>query len=336
MCSCVIGVSMVKVNSNSLETEGSFHRDCKGRSDEEFVSEITRGRLGFFELNSGISLHYADITEMVNDFHEYESNANLTITLLLEGQVEFYMDDQPFSLKSDEKKSNSLACGRIWSVAKPIKFGRAFKEGQRVKKIIITIDNNWLADMGLDVLSHNSPGSFEHRLVEFSKTHLKSIDWAPDQRAVYLAEQIINPTLDAVCMKKMVRESYAMELTTLALEAFLPTKQVIHTQQPASDKCRLIKVHNYIEENLLRDISLDEIAKNVGFSVSSLQRHFKASYGTTVVEYIRKRKLEMAKDAIQNKGMSISEACFLVGYSTQSSFATAFKRAFGVSPGTLI
>lgn len=246
------------------------------------------------------------------------------------------MDDQPFNLSSNSHNSNSMACGRIWSVAKPIKFGRAFKEGQRVKKIIISIDNDWLADMGLDVLNENSPGSFEHRLVEFSKTHLKSVEWVPDHRAMFLAEQIICPSSNSTCMKKMVRESYAMELITLALNAFTPLSYQVASSQPSNDKCRLIKVHNYIEANLLRDICLDEIAKDVGFSVSSLQRHFKVAYGTTVVEYIRTRKLEIAKDAIQDQGMSISDACFLVGYSTQSSFATAFKRAFGVSPGSVL
>ncbi|MBO6549407.1 MAG: helix-turn-helix transcriptional regulator [Rhizobiales bacterium] len=309
------------------------------RQLEEFISNDTdkiSGRIGFIELNSGIDLHFSDNVELVNEKSECLSEASLTISLLLEGQVKFYMNDKPYYLGCNDNEESSEAIGKIWSTTKPYLFSRNFKKGRKVKKIIINIDKEWLADMGLAESGSNWETKLDRSLFEFACTHLNCRDWVPSKQAIKAAEEIIDPPSDADCMKKMIREYRAIELVTLAFEQFTkPVPGIINTKNDTKQNCRLIKVLNFIENNLNADLTLEEIAKSVGFSVSSLQRHFKSTYGATVVDYIRKRKLEMAKDAMINEGVSVSEACFIAGYSNPSSFATAFKRAFGVSPGAI-
>ena len=55
-------------------------------------------------------------------------------------------------------------------------------------------------------------------------------------------------------------------------------------------------------------------------------------HGTTIFEYARNRRLEKGRAALENDGVSVTEAAFLAGYSSAANFATAFKRAFGVPP----
>ncbi|GAA6212022.1 AraC family transcriptional regulator [Hyphomicrobiales bacterium 4NK60-0047b] len=310
------------------------------RQLEEFISSDTdkiSGRIGFIELNSGIDLHFTDVTELVNGRSDCMSQASLTISLLLEGQVKFYMNDQPYYLGSNDNHENSQIVGKIWSTTKPVHFSRDFIKGRKVKKIIINVDTDWLAGMGLSETLSNGGSKLDKSLFEFACSHLSCKDWVPSKEAIRAAEEIINPPHDAECMKKMTRECRAIELVTLAFEQFTkPVPGIITAKNDTKQNCRLIKVLNFIENNLTSEFTLEEIAKNVGFSVSSLQRHFKSTYGSTVVDYIRKRKLELARDAMINEGLSVSEACFIAGYSNPSSFATAFKRAFGVSPGALI
>ncbi len=308
------------------------------RQLEEFISKDTdkiAGRIGFIELNSGIDLHFSDITELVNERSESLSDASLTISLLLEGQVKFYMNEKPYYLGANDNDESRVAIGKIWSTTKPVRFARSFQKGRRVKKIIINIDKDWLAEMGLSETLDNSASHLDKSLFEFACSHLNYKDWIPSKQAIKAAEEIINPPHDAECMKKMVRECRAIELVTMAFEQFTkPSPAILKQRTDSKPNCRLIKVLNFIENNLNSELTLEEIAKTVGFSVSSLQRHFKTTYGSTVVEYIRKRKLELAKDAMIYEGASVTQACFIAGYSNPSSFATAFKRAFGQCPKT--
>ena len=308
------------------------------RQLEEFISNDTdkiQGRIGFIELNSGIHLHFSDVTELVDERSESMSEACLTISLLLEGQVKFYMNEQPYYLGANDNHESPVAIGKIWSTTKPVRFARNFKKGRKVKKIIINIDKNWLAEMGLAETLSNGASHLDKSLFEFACSHLNYKDWKPSKQAIKAAEEIINPPHDAKCMQKMTRECRAIELVTLAFEQFTPPTPVILKQKTdTKPNCRLIKVLNFIEDNLNEELTLEEIAKNVGFSVSSLQRHFKSTYSTTVVEYIRNRKLELAKEAMVYEGASVTEACFIAGYSNPSSFSTAFKRAFGQCPKT--
>ncbi|MEP3476083.1 MAG: AraC family transcriptional regulator [Hyphomicrobiales bacterium] len=312
----------------------------KMRQLEEFISNDTgkiSGRIGFIELNSGIDLHFSDNIELVNEKSESLSEASLTISLLLEGQVKFYMNDKPFYLGCNDNEESSEAIGKIWSTTKPVHFSRNFKKGRKVKKIIINVDKDWLAEMGLAESGSNWGSKLDKSLFEFACTHMNCRDWIPSKQAIQAAEEIIDPPHDADCMKKMIREYRAIELVTLAFEQFTkPVPGIITAKNDTKQNCRLIKVLNFIENNLTSELTLEQIAKNVGFSVSSLQRHFKSTYGSTVVDFIRKRKLELARDAMINDGLSVSEACFIAGYSNPSSFATAFKRAFGQCPKTYI
>nr|WP_255526785.1 AraC family transcriptional regulator [Photobacterium sp. BZF1] len=98
----------------------------------------------------------------------------------------------------------------------------------------------------------------------------------------------------------------------------------------------LAQIIEFIERNLKQPVALSEIAQHVCMSISSLQRHFKVEMGETVQQYIRKRRLEIAKIQIEKGLMSISEAAYSYGYKHPSNFSLAFKKEFGISPIELV
>lgn len=49
----------------------------------------------------------------------------------------------------------------------------------------------------------------------------------------------------------------------------------------------------------------------------------------------RQRRLELARDALLSRRVSIDDAAGLAGYKHRSNFATTFKRRFGAPPGSL-
>lgn len=117
-------------------------------------------------------------------------------------------------------------------------------------------------------------------------------------------------------------------------EIVKPLWEIVMTGNP--DKiCRsaLERAQHYIDTHLDHLLSLADIATHAGLSVSTLQRQFKAHHHQTVAHYIRARKLDRARKALFHKEMSIGEAAFQAGYNHTSNFVTAYKRAFGVTPG---
>jgi AraC-like DNA-binding protein len=99
---------------------------------------------------------------------------------------------------------------------------------------------------------------------------------------------------------------------------------------------QVFEIIKYIESHLHEEnLSVVKIAQETGLSESSLLRKFKASLGTSPQSYIKNRRLEDAYQFIKEHKVSVSEACFMVGYSDFASFSKSFKTKFGILPSHL-
>ncbi len=89
-----------------------------------------------------------------------------------------------------------------------------------------------------------------------------------------------------------------------------------------------------IIETRLEDEKLDvnEIARQMGLSYSSLYRRVKAISGGTVSDFIKRVRLHNAEQLLLSGRYSISEITRMVGLSSVSYFRDCFKREFGLSP----
>lgn len=92
------------------------------------------------------------------------------------------------------------------------------------------------------------------------------------------------------------------------------------------------KVKKYIEENFKDDITLDDIAKNVGYSKYHLNRMFLENTGLTIHKYIRERRLTEAADLLLYTDQSIVDIALSIGYTSQQAFTLAFKQMFDCTP----
>jgi len=84
------------------------------------------------------------------------------------------------------------------------------------------------------------------------------------------------------------------------------------------------------------DFSVEQLADEVAFSVSQLNRKLKALTDQTSGQYIRTIRLEKAGQMLKNKVASIKEISYQVGFTEQSNFAKSFKKHFGVSPSDFL
>ena len=107
-----------------------------------------------------------------------------------------------------------------------------------------------------------------------------------------------------------------------------------HTTQ--LDKNFIEKVIDFIVKNIAdENLNVELLAEELNLSRSQLYRKIKALTGCTANEFLRKLRLEKAKEIIEKGDASISEVCFQVGFSSPSYFTKCFKAHFGILPTEL-
>jgi AraC family transcriptional regulator len=95
---------------------------------------------------------------------------------------------------------------------------------------------------------------------------------------------------------------------------------------------RLRLALSYIESNLKHDLSMNEIAKAAGVSVTHLKTAFRQATGTSVHQYVIERRVERAKSLLSSGNSSISEIAQETGFAHQSHLARHMRRILGYSP----
>lgn len=89
----------------------------------------------------------------------------------------------------------------------------------------------------------------------------------------------------------------------------------------------------WIEDNLDKKLSLDDVAARAGYSKWHLQRFFSNETGITLAAYIRFRKLNRAAVMLKMTRLPIIDISEVLGFSTQQVFNRTFKCHFGAAPG---
>ena len=89
---------------------------------------------------------------------------------------------------------------------------------------------------------------------------------------------------------------------------------------------------DYINKNIFREITIDEICRAVHISKYHFCRRFKDTMGMTVMEYVLKTRIVLAKNMLEKENISISEVSDRCGFSSGAYFCRVFKESVGVTP----
>ena len=101
-----------------------------------------------------------------------------------------------------------------------------------------------------------------------------------------------------------------------------------------TDRKFITQLHRIVEENLTdTDFGVEEISGEIGLSRVQLYRKVKAITGMTVVDLLRKARLNRAKTLLAETDKSISEIAYEVGFSSPSYFTKCYKDEYKILPG---
>ena len=88
----------------------------------------------------------------------------------------------------------------------------------------------------------------------------------------------------------------------------------------------------YINSNIFREIGISEVCEAVHISKYHFCRQFRQSTGLTVMEYILKTRIILAKNLLLSEKVSVSEVSRKCGFSSASYFCRVFKEDTGITP----
>ncbi len=93
-----------------------------------------------------------------------------------------------------------------------------------------------------------------------------------------------------------------------------------------------IDIIDYLNDNYMYDLSMEEIASYTGRSLATFKRDFAKVSDLTPQKWLIRRRLEAAHEQIRKGGCKISDICYDVGFKNLSHFSKIYKKAYGIAP----
>jgi AraC-like DNA-binding protein len=97
------------------------------------------------------------------------------------------------------------------------------------------------------------------------------------------------------------------------------------------DRIRMGSVYKYIHANYDKHPDVNAVAASVHLSTAAFCRYFKKQTNMTFTDFVNQYRITQAKTCLL-KGLTVSEACYEVGFESLSYFSKLFRRLTGEPP----
>lgn len=271
---------------------------------------VVRGRVEEYELRPGLRLTCSDIDVL----QHYESTSRqqslLLIVVILEGTVQIRLGDGAVTL------TQGSALSARFDDRHALRACQA--SGQRLRTLTLSL--------GQDAMATGLP-----------------LDAALTLPRVWLHPWQLPGSLNSALEDAlagawpMPQRQWLLEGLALQLLAHgLPQGSACPARTPLApqERQRLEAVRQLLDDTPAQPHTLQSLAEQAAMSPSSLRQKFHATYAQSVFDYLRDRRLALARDYLR-QGYSVQQAAHFVGYRHATNFTTAFKRRYGIAPSAL-
>jgi two-component system response regulator YesN len=98
------------------------------------------------------------------------------------------------------------------------------------------------------------------------------------------------------------------------------------------DKKEIEAAMEYIQANYAKDLSMTMVANHISLNYSYFSYLFKEQTGLSFVDYLKRLRIEKAKELLQNSDDKIYEVAEKVGYRNPKHFGRVFREITGITP----
>lgn len=183
-----------------------------------------------------------------------------------------------------------------------------------------------------DVVQANTPG-FTHKFVHYYLMILSSIVMRRLQEESVLNEKHAL-AFSATCIDLIETKLHANNVKEIGDELVEFYCYILKEKvKPSLSHDTVNQVIEYINENVERQLIVEEIAKRFNVSTSHLSRIFREYTSVTLVEYITIKKIEEVQYYLRFTNQKISGISERFQFCNQSYFTRVFKKYTGLTPG---
>jgi AraC-like DNA-binding protein len=103
-----------------------------------------------------------------------------------------------------------------------------------------------------------------------------------------------------------------------------------------TDRGKIVKAREILLQQLGEPLTIKELSRKVAINECYLKKGFKELFGATIFDFYQRERMHYARYLLYEKGLSVTEVSFILGYSSISHFSTAFKKHTGLKPCELL
>lgn len=267
---------------------------------------VLRGRIQELEPGSGMQLVASDIEVL----QRYDSRscrpAPLSIIVMLEGRADVALGEKRLDFTAGMALSVSLNEREGLQATQP--------PNQRIRALTLALEAPRLAE---------ATGG---RLLPSTNLHA----WTLPTGLQQTLEQALSSPLTGMA-SRLHWEGMALQLLAHGLPPGLDTPAV---RLSPGEWQRLERVRERLQIRPAEPHSLATLAELASMSPATLRRKFRAAYGCSVFDYLRERRLELARQMLL-RGHGVERASQSAGYQHANNFTAAFRQRYGYPPSSL-
>ena len=266
-----------------------------------------------FEIFHYCDSYLDDINLHHHDFYE--------VYFFIDGEVNYQIENRSYPLLPGDLlviEPNELHQPVITTPSKPY------------ERIVMWIDRHYLKE-----LSHYSGLNLGACFDRGQPGHGNLIRLSPEEREPLMAlvSILLREQETAQYGGEAMRRNGACQLLIMINRLTMASRSDVAT---AGENDPLIdRVFSYINTHIQEDLSLERLEDVFFFDSGTLTRRFKKQIGTTISQYIRQKRLTIARNLL-SEGYQPIEIYARCGFADYSGFFRAFKLQYGMSPKDFI
>lgn len=141
----------------------------------------------------------------------------------------------------------------------------------------------------------------------------------PDEKAI--------PAIDKICYYSREKLTAAAKLAEICASYIMAKKLIL-----PEDNQIVSRTIEYIQNNIEKNILVNDICNELNISRSTLYNTFKNENITSVGKHILELKMDYARTLLINTNTPVKDVAEKVGFSDYNYFSRIYKKTYGMSP----
>lgn len=149
----------------------------------------------------------------------------------------------------------------------------------------------------------------------------------------YILSKFVKFSLENEVEKRLLLLKNLLDFSIFLVNNFKVEEHI--GEKDISNKHRLIKILNYLEDNYEReDLNIDEISEFISLSPQYLQKFFRKNFSIGIIDYLNSLRIKKSVSDLLYTNKTILEIAIDNGFNNNKSYHRLFKKEYNKSPGS--